>query len=140
MKKLFVFCLLAALFTPVFSHAQTFVVVPDVVEVNVSPSKVDLVLCGISNRDTVDIGPYELTTAEKTESPVPYHTWFMTSVDKNSQCVPLWWAYVIQSDCDNAIELHVSNLTVYSGNASLTYFLPRPAKYMDFIALDYGWR
>lgn len=142
-KYILSLCLLALAFA---STAQTFAVVPDIIgfeaccyseKESIEPAY--LVINHMTGADTIDIGNFTITPEEFHTSPCAYSTVYLVSQDMTGSCIPVWWGYSVSVGCEEALELHISNLVVYLGNRSLLDMLPKPKSYFDYIGLDYGW-
>lgn len=147
MKKLFFLLLLTVTALCGRCEAQTFAAVPDIVGLHL-PSWTEtaslkpayLVIGHMTGSDTIDIGQFTVSLAERHEVPNTYETLFLTSADLTGACMPVWWAYCVSVGCEEAYELHISNVVVYIGRRQLLEFLPRPDAYLDYMGIDYGWR
>lgn len=133
-------------FTPQ-SQAQTFAAVPDILGLhlpsyseNHSIQPAYLLVGHMTGTDTIDIGHYKLSSEEGFETPAEYTTRFLISDDLTGACIPVWWAYCVSVGCEEAYELHIANIVVYSGRRQLLEFFPRSDQYLDYMGIDYGWR
>ena len=147
MKKLFVLLLLTVTALCGRCEAQTFATVPDIISLhlpsyseNTSIQPAYLLIGHMTGTDTIDIGHFKLTSEEGFETPAEYSTKFLISNDLTGACVPVWWAYCVSVGCEEAYELHISNVIIYIGRRQLLEFLPRSDQYLDFMGIDYGWR
>ena len=144
MKHFLILALMCA-FIP--ANAQSFAAIPDILSIHLpsysQTESIDpayLVINHMTGSDTIDIGHFTLTPEEFADDPTAYSTTFFVSRDLTGQCMPVWWAYMVSSGCQEAWELHLSNVIIYVGNRQLIEFMPRPDRYLDYMAIDYGWR
>lgn len=147
MKKLFFLSLLTVTALCGRCEAQTFAAVPDILGLHLpsysehaSIQPAYLLIGHMTGNDTIDIGHFKLTSEEDFETPTTYSTKFLISNDLTGACVPVWWAYCVSVGCEEAYELHISNVIIYIGRRQLLEFLPRSEQYLDYMGIDYGWR
>lgn len=88
-----------------------------------------LVISGITQQDTVEIGEWTTVYSEDCFSPAGnYRTSIVRSIDLDpTSATPIWWAYIITDQLDNEHrEVHIMNMIIYTGSRKVQNSTPRP--------------